>query len=573
MPLKKDIKRVMVIGSGPIVIGQAAEFDYAGTQACRALKEEGLEVILVNSNPATIMTDNAMADKVYIEPLTLETVKRIIRKERPDSLLSTLGGQTGLTLSMQLAKEGFLEKYGVKLLGARPDTIDKAEDRQMFKDTMLEIGEPVIPSTVVNDVDSALKFAAEIGYPVIIRPAFTLGGTGGGIVSNEEELIEITSNGLELSPITQVLVEKCISGWKEIEFEVMRDSEGNVITICSMENFDPVGVHTGDSIVIAPAVTLSDKEYQMLRSAALNIISALKVEGGCNCQFALDPESFEYAVIEVNPRVSRSSALASKATGYPIAKVASKIAIGYTLDEIKNAVTGTTYACFEPAIDYVVVKFPKWPFDKFVYAKRSLGTQMKATGEVMAIAPTFEQAIMKAVRGAEISHNTLDDKEFEQLSNASVADRLSVCDDRRIFCVYEALKRGISVQKIHDVTMIDEWFLYKMQNIINVSEELKKGELTDELYLTAKKTGFLDCPAARSIIRVPRSTRWSTPARLSLPPKRLTSIPPLIRKTRRRSSSPRERATKRRSSYSAPARSVSVRVSSSTTLPSTAYGR
>ena len=492
MPLKKDIKRVMVIGSGPIVIGQAAEFDYAGTQACRALKEEGLEVILVNSNPATIMTDNAMADKVYIEPLTLETVKRIIKKERPDSLLSTLGGQTGLTLSMQLAKEGFLDEYGVKLLGANPETIDKAEDRQMFKDTMLAIGEPVIPSKVVNDVQSAIDFTNEIGYPVIIRPAFTLGGTGGGIVYNEEELIEIASNGLELSPITQVLVEKCISGWKEIEFEVMRDSEGNVITICSMENFDPVGVHTGDSIVIAPTVTLSDKEYQMLRSAALNIISALKVEGGCNCQFALDPETFEYAVIEVNPRVSRSSALASKATGYPIAKVAAKIAIGFTLSEIKNAVTGTTYACFEPAIDYVVVKFPKWPFDKFVYAKRNLGTQMKATGEVMAIAPTFEQAIMKAVRGAEISHNTLDDKEFEAMTKASLIEQLSVCDDRRIFCLYEALKRGVTVEQIHEITMIDEWFLSKLKNIINVSNEIKSGKLTDELYIRAKKTGFLD---------------------------------------------------------------------------------
>ncbi len=492
MPLKKDIKRVMVIGSGPIVIGQAAEFDYAGTQACRALKEEGLEVILVNSNPATIMTDNAMADKVYIEPLTLTTIKRIIRKERPDSLLSTLGGQTGLTLSMQLAKEGFLDKYGVKLLGANPETIDKAEDRQLFKDAMLEINQPVIPSTVVNDVESAVKFAEEIGYPVIIRPAFTLGGTGGGIVNNEEELREITSNGLELSPITQVLVEKCISGWKEIEFEVMRDSEGNVITICSMENFDPVGIHTGDSIVIAPTVTLSDKEYQMLRSAALSIISKLKVEGGCNCQFALDPETFEYAVIEVNPRVSRSSALASKATGYPIAKVAAKIAIGYTLNEIKNAVTGTTYACFEPAIDYVVVKFPKWPFDKFVYAKRTLGTQMKATGEVMAIAPTFEQAIMKAVRGAEISHNTLDDKEYGCLSNASLKDKLSVCDDRRIFCVYEALKRGVSVDEIHQITMIDEWFLEKLKNIIAVSNELKNDELTDELYTRAKNIGFLD---------------------------------------------------------------------------------
>lgn len=492
MPLKPNIKRVMVIGSGPIVIGQAAEFDYAGTQACRALKEEGLEVILVNSNPATIMTDNAMADKVYIEPLTLETVKRIIKKERPDSLLSTLGGQTGLTLSMQLAKEGFLEKYGVQLLGANPETIDKAEDRQMFKDTMMSINQPVIPSLVVNDVESAVKFADEIGYPVIIRPAFTLGGTGGGIVDNEEELREITSNGLELSPITQVLVEKCISGWKEIEFEVMRDSVGNVITVCSMENFDPVGVHTGDSIVIAPTVTLADKEYQMLRSAALNIISALKVEGGCNCQFALNPETFEYAVIEVNPRVSRSSALASKATGYPIAKVAAKIAIGYTLSEIKNAVTGSTYACFEPALDYVVVKLPKWPFDKFVYAKRTLGTQMKATGEVMAIAPTFEQAIMKAVRGAEISHNTLDDAKFEELSYASVVDRLSVCDDQRLFCVYEALKRGVTVDEIHSITMIDEWFLEKLVNLVNVDKELREGNLTHELYVKAKNMGFLD---------------------------------------------------------------------------------
>ena len=492
MPLRQDIKRVMVIGSGPIVIGQAAEFDYAGTQACRALKEEGLEVILVNSNPATIMTDNAMADKIYIEPLTLETVKRIIKKERPDSLLSTLGGQTGLTLSMQLAKEGFLDKYGVKLLGAKPETIDKAEDRQLFKDTMESINQPCIPSTVVNDVESAVKFVEEIGYPVIIRPAFTLGGTGGGIVNNEEELREITSNGLELSPITQVLVEKCISGWKEIEFEVMRDSKGNAITICSMENFDPVGVHTGDSIVVAPAVTLSPKEYQILRTAALSMVSALEVEGGCNCQFALDPETFEYAVIEVNPRVSRSSALASKATGYPIAKVAAKIAIGYTLDEIRNAVTGTTYACFEPTIDYIVVKFPKWPFDKFVYAKRTLGTQMKATGEVMAIAPTFEQAIMKAVRGAEISHDTLDDKEFESFSDASILDRLSVCDDKRIFCLYEALKRGISVEEVHNITMVDEWFLEKFKNIIDTKEELKNSELTEELYVRAKNIGFLD---------------------------------------------------------------------------------
>ena len=492
MPINKDIKRVLVIGSGPIVIGQAAEFDYAGTQACRALKEEGLEVILINSNPATIMTDNAMADKIYIEPLTLDTVKRIILKEKPDSLLSTLGGQTGLTLSMQLAKEGFLEANGVKLLGANPETIDKAEDRQLFKDTMESIGQPCIPSTVVNDVQSAVDFANQIGYPVIIRPAFTLGGTGGGIVNNEEELVEITSNGLELSPITQVLVEKCVSGWKEIEFEVIRDSAGNVITVCSMENIDPVGVHTGDSIVIAPAVTLAAEEYQMLRNAALSMVSALGVEGGCNCQFALNPESFEYAVIEVNPRVSRSSALASKATGYPIAKVAAKIAIGYTLDEIKNAVTGSTYACFEPAIDYVVVKFPKWPFDKFVYAKKTLGTQMKATGEVMAIAPTFEQAIMKAVRGAEISHNTLNSEKYMQMSFDGVKNKLSVCDDERIFCVYEALKRGITVDEIHEITMIDEWFLNRMLNLVNIEKEMSKGELTDELYARAKKMGYLD---------------------------------------------------------------------------------
>ena len=492
MPLNKKLKKVMVIGSGPIVIGQAAEFDYAGTQACRALREEGLEVVLVNSNPATIMTDNAMADKIYIEPLTLETVKRIIKKEKPDSLLSTLGGQTVLTLSMQLAKEGFLEENGVTLLGANPETIDKAEDRQMFKDTMESIGQPCIPSKVVNTVEGAVDFANEIGYPLIIRPAFTLGGSGGGIVENEEELREITENGLRLSPITQVLVEKCVSGWKEIEFEVIRDSKGNVITVCSMENFDPVGVHTGDSIVIAPAVTLADQEYQMLRSAALDIINVLKVEGGCNVQFALNPDSFEYAVIEVNPRVSRSSALASKATGYPIAKVATKIAIGFTLDEIKNAVTGTTYACFEPAIDYVVVKLPKWPFDKFVYAKRNLGTQMKATGEVMAIGQTFEEAIMKAVRGAEISLDTLNSPKLKELSDAEIKAKVSVCDDERLFVIYEALQRGVSVDYIHDVTKIDEWFLYKLVKLVQMEQELAKGELTDELYLKAKRMGYLD---------------------------------------------------------------------------------
>ena len=492
MPLNKALKKVMVIGSGPIVIGQAAEFDYAGTQACRALKEDGLEVVLVNSNPATIMTDNAMADEVYIEPLTLPTIKRIIEKERPDSLLSTLGGQTGLTLSMQLAKEGFLDKMGVKLLGANPETIDKAEDRQAFKDTMMKIGQPVIPSTVVNDIEAALAFAHSNGYPLIIRPAFTLGGTGGGIANTEEEFIEIAETGLRLSPINQVLVEKCVSGWKEIEFEVMRDSAGNVITICSMENVDPVGVHTGDSIVIAPAVTLSDKEYQMLRSAALAIINELKIEGGCNVQFALHPESFEYAVIEVNPRVSRSSALASKATGYPIAKVAAKIAIGYTLPEIVNAVTKKTYACFEPSIDYVVVKFPKWPFDKFVYAKRTLGTQMKATGEVMAIGTSFEQAMMKAVRGVEIGMSSMSAPKYRDMTDDEIEARLHEIDDERIFIVYEALRRGVSVEHIHECTMIDEWFLCKLRHLAEFEQILATEPLTSELYLDAKKLGFPD---------------------------------------------------------------------------------
>ena len=492
MPLNKALKKVMVIGSGPIVIGQAAEFDYAGTQACRALKEEGLEVVLVNSNPATIMTDKMIADKIYIEPLTLPTIKRIIEKERPDSLLSTLGGQTGLTLSMQLAKEGFLDSHHVALLGAKPQTIDRAEDRQLFKEAMLKIGQPVVPSQVVTTVEDAERFAEEIGYPVILRPAFTLGGTGGGIVNNPEELREICAGGLSLSPIGQVLVERCIAGWKEIEFEVMRDSTGNVITVCSMENFDPVGVHTGDSIVIAPAVTLADKEYQMLRSAALNIIQELEVEGGCNCQFALNPDSFEYAVIEVNPRVSRSSALASKATGYPIAKVAAKIAIGYTLGEIKNAVTGITYACFEPALDYVVVKFPKWPFDKFVYAKRTLGTQMKATGEVMSIGSSFEQAIMKSVRGAEIRLDCLIDPKFTPLSDDALEKKLRDCDDERLFVICEALRRGVSREHIHGITKIDNWFLAKLENVIRMERALEQGPLTDRLYLEAKRMGFLD---------------------------------------------------------------------------------
>ncbi len=497
MPLNRDIKKVLVIGSGPIVIGQAAEFDYAGTQACRALREDGIEIVLVNSNPATIMTDKAMADKIYIEPLTLTTVKRIIEKEKPDSILSGFGGQTGLTLSMQLAKEGFLKEHNVRLLGASPETIDKAEDRQIFKDTMEKIGQPCIPSKVVTTVEDAEAFASKIGYPVIIRPAFTLGGTGGGIVSNLEELREVAANGLALSPITQILVEKSIAGWKEIEFEVMRDSMGNSITVCSMENLDPVGVHTGDSIVIAPTVTLSDKEFQMLRSAALKIVDELGVEGGCNCQFALHPTSFEYAVIEVNPRVSRSSALASKATGYPIAKVATKVAIGYTLDEIKNAVTGKTYAAFEPALDYVAVKFPKWPFDKFVYAKRDLGTQMKATGEVMSIADTFEMALMKAVRGAEIGLDTLNLPKFAE-EDADTLWHIAVhATDERLFAVYELLKRGVTVDQLYERTMIDRWFLAKLLNLLSYEQELAKGTLTEELYVKGKRLGYPDAAIAR----------------------------------------------------------------------------
>lgn len=493
MALRNDIKKVLVIGSGPIIIGQAAEFDYAGAQACRALKQEGLEVVLINSNPATIMTDKAMADKIYIEPLTLDVVKRVIEIEKPDSVLSTLGGQTGLTLSMQLAEEGFLDSHHVKLLGADPETIHKAEDRQAFKDTMEKIGEPCIPSKVVETVEDAVNFAKEIDYPVIVRPAFTLGGTGGGIAYDEAQLRDISTNGLRLSPITQVLIEKCISGWKEIEFEVIRDRKGNVITVCSMENFDPVGVHTGDSIVIAPAVTLSDREYQMLRTASLNIISELKVEGGCNCQFALHPESMEYAVIEVNPRVSRSSALASKATGYPIAKVATKIAVGYTLDEIINQVTGKTYACFEPALDYVVIKFPKWAFDKFVYAKRTLGTQMKATGEVMAIGTSFEQAIMKAVRSTELGVDSMNMKKYQEMPIENILELLQgSVEDERSFQVFAALKKGVSVEKIHEITMIDEWFLEKLKNLVELEDWLADGELTEEKYLLAKQYGYLD---------------------------------------------------------------------------------
>ena len=492
MPKKSSIKRVLVIGSGPIVIGQAAEFDYAGTQACRALREEGIEIVLVNSNPATIMTDRTMADSIYIEPLTKATIKRIIRKEKPDGILSGLGGQIALTLCMQLAREGFLKANQVELLGSSPECIEKAEDRQRFKETMESIGQPCIPSGVATNCPDALALARSIGYPVIIRPAFTLGGTGGGIANNDEEFTEIVQNGLALSPISQVLVEKSVAGWKEIEFEVIRDSLGNAVTVCSMENFDPVGIHTGDSIVIAPAVTLADKEYQMLRTAAIDIVHALGVEGGCNCQFALNPDSFEYAVIEVNPRVSRSSALASKATGYPIAKVATKIAIGYTLDEIKNAVTGNTYAAFEPALDYVAVKLPKWPFDKFVHAKRTLGTQMKATGEVMSIDDSFEAALLKAVRGAELSTDRLYLPKIAQLSDDELVSGLLETTDERVFLVFEALRRGFSIDKIFELTKIDRWFIHKMKRLVEFESHIQGRKIDFDEYALAKRLGYTD---------------------------------------------------------------------------------
>ena len=494
MPRDKSIKKVMVIGSGPIVIGQAAEFDYAGTQACRILRQEGVNVVLVNSNPATIMTDKALADEIYLEPLTEETVKRIIKKERPDSLLAGLGGQTGLTISMQLDKDGFLDEYGVRLIGTNAEAIDKAEDRKMFKDTMDSIGEPTIPSDIANDIDRALEIAAEIGYPVIIRPAFTLGGAGGGVAYSEDELRVVAKTGLDVSPITQVLVEKYIYGWKEIEFETMRDSAGNAIAICSMENVDPVGIHTGDSIVVAPALTLSTKEYSMLRDASLNIVNALGIVGGCNCQFALNPDSFEYDVIEVNPRVSRSSALASKATGYPIAKMTTKLALGYTLDEIKNDITGTTSACFEPTVDYIVVKFPKWPLDKFAGSPRNLGTQMKATGEVMSIAPSFEMGIMKAVRGAEISLDTLN---AEPLTDEPVEERLKNLDDRRLFTCFEAIKKGVSIEKINEITRIDKWFLSKLKNLADFENEIAGGIKDEETYMKGKWLGYNDATLAR----------------------------------------------------------------------------
>ncbi|WP_394916955.1 carbamoyl-phosphate synthase large subunit [uncultured Robinsoniella sp.] len=492
MPKNSEIKKVLVIGSGPIIIGQAAEFDYAGTQACRSLKEEGLEVVLLNSNPATIMTDKQIADKVYIEPLTTEVVKQLILKERPDSVLPTLGGQAGLNLAMELDEEGFFDKNNVKLIGTTSMTIKKAEDRLEFKSTMEKIGEPVAASMVVENIEDGIAFASTIGYPIVLRPAYTLGGSGGGIAANVEELVEILGNGLRLSRVGQVLVERCISGWKEIEYEVMRDSAGNVITVCNMENLDPVGVHTGDSIVVAPSQTLGDKEYQMLRTSALNIISELEITGGCNVQYALHPTSFEYCVIEVNPRVSRSSALASKATGYPIAKVAAKIALGYTLDEIKNAITGKTYASFEPMLDYCVVKIPRLPFDKFISAKRTLTTQMKATGEVMSICNNFEGALMKAIRSLEQHVDSLMSYDFSNLHGDDLLKQLGKIDDRRIWVIAEAIRQGISYEVIHDITKIDIWFIDKLAILVEMEQALKSQELTTELLEEAKRIEFPD---------------------------------------------------------------------------------
>ena len=497
MPKNPNVKKVLVIGSGPIVIGQAAEFDYAGTQACRSLKEEGMEVVLVNSNPATIMTDKDIADMVYIEPLTLEVVEQIILKERPDSVLPTLGGQAALNLAMELDESGFLKENNVKLLGTTSQTIKKAEDRLEFKTTMEKIGEPCAPSLVVENIEDGVEFADKIGYPVVLRPAYTLGGSGGGIANTRLELEEILENGLRLSRVGQVLVERCIAGWKEIEYEVMRDGAGNCITVCNMENIDPVGVHTGDSIVVAPSQTLSDKEYQMLRSSALNIINELQITGGCNVQFALHPTSFEYCVIEVNPRVSRSSALASKATGYPIAKVAAKIALGYTLDEIKNAITGKTYASFEPTLDYCVVKLPRLPFDKFITAKRTLTTQMKATGEVMSICDNFEGALMKALRSLEQHVDCLRSYDFTNLSVEQLKDRMKIVDDQRIYVIAEALRKGVDYDTIHAITMIDVWFIDKLAILVTMEERLEKENLTKELLWEAKRIEFPDTVIAR----------------------------------------------------------------------------
>ena len=494
MPKDPSIRKVLVIGSGPIVIGQAAEFDYAGAQACRVLKAEGINVVLVNSNPATIMTDQHLADEIYLEPLNAATVCRVIEKERPDGLIAGLGGQTGLTLAMQLSRDGTLDEFGVRLLGSPISAIEKAEDREKFRETMLQAGQPCVPSGIAETLEEALAAAREVGYPVIVRPAYTLGGSGGGIAENEEEMRTLARGGLDASPISQILVEKCIAGWKEIEFETMRDALGNAIAVCSMENVDPVGIHTGDSVVVAPALTLSDKEYQMLRTASLDIVSAIGIVGGCNCQFALNPDSFEYAVIEVNPRVSRSSALASKATGYPIAKITTRLALGYTLDEITNDITGKTCACFEPTVDYVVVKFPKWPFDKFYGSSRRLGTQMKATGEVMAIGQRFEEALMKAVRGAEISLDTLN---APPLSSEDIRTRLALQDDHRLFTVFEALKQGLSVDEIFEITKIDRFFLYRLRSMAELEQRIQASGLQPGDYEHLKKLGYPDTAIRR----------------------------------------------------------------------------
>ena len=496
MPKMDEIKKVLVIGSGPIVIGQAAEFDYAGTQACRSLKEEGMEVVLINSNPATIMTDKDIADRVYIEPLTVDVVQKLIRKERPDSVLPTLGGQAALNIAMELEESGFLKQENVRLIGTTAQTIKRAEDRLEFKETMEKIHEPIAASIVVEHVDDAIAFANEIGYPVVIRPAYTLGGSGGGIAHNEEELHDICSNGLRLSRVGQCLIERCIAGWKEIEYEVMRDAAGNCITVCNMENIDPVGVHTGDSIVVAPSQTLGDKEYQMLRTSALNIITELGITGGCNVQFALHPDSFEYCVIEVNPRVSRSSALASKATGYPIAKVAAKIALGYTLDEIPNAITKKTFASFEPALDYCVVKIPRLPFDKFIKAKRTLTTQMKATGEVMSICDNFEGALMKALRSLEQHIDSLDIGRYSDRSKEELLERIHIVDDRRIFIIAELIRKGATYEEIHDITKIDLWFIDKIAHLVEMEQTLKNETLTPEILAEAKRMEFPDAVIA-----------------------------------------------------------------------------
>ena len=584
MPRNKDIKKVLVIGSGPIIIGQAAEFDYAGTQACRSLKEEGLEVVLLNSNPATIMTDKDIADRVYIEPLTVEVVEQLILKEKPDSVLPTLGGQAGLNLAMELDEKGFLKEHNVRLIGTTAQTIKKAEDRQEFKDTMEKIGEPVAASKVVTTVEDGLAFTNTIGYPVVLRPAYTLGGSGGGIAHNEYELREILENGLRLSRVGEVLVERCIAGWKEIEYEVMRDSAGNCITVCNMENIDPVGVHTGDSIVVAPSQTLGDKEYQMLRTSALNIITELGITGGCNVQYALKPDSFEYCVIEVNPRVSRSSALASKATGYPIAKVAAKIALGYTLDEIPNAITGKTYASFEPMLDYCVVKIPRLPFDKFITAKRTLTTQMKATGEVMSICHNFEGALMKAIRSLEQHVDSLMSYDFTQLTDEELLDELAIVDDRRIWKIAEAIRRGMPQSMLHDITQIDIWFIDKLAILVGMENALKTRKLTKELLLEAKRMEFPDYIIARLTGKTEEEIkdlpcrllvsrlliRWLIPVQQSLLlPLRITILY-MVMKAQRMKQLPHR--IRKRSWYLAPARSVLDRVLSLTSALYTVPG-